>query len=358
MMAQPFDPVAGALQGTAIPVLDDGSGRLAFSSAGDVLYTLRPASNNSTWPLRWLQPDGTMESLLETPGNYSYPRLSPDGNLLAVTVDNYLPSEARLLVYDWRNNRRLPLPLAEKGQVSGGAVWTPDSQNVIWATPLANGTRRFLWKRADGSGQVHTLEEGTTGFPMSISPLGTSLAVTGNGGAETRLDLWVAPLDLTTPGEMKLGEVEPLVQLPGQQGAAVFSPDEQWVAYTSNESGEREVYVQRFPGGDGRRKVSDGGGGFPRWSSNGRQLLFYGNGHIMSVDYQANGDVFVADKPHEWSATSIPAVRNDDSWDLAPKGDRVVVVPLADAPAVQGPTKVAYLTHFFDELRRKVPIGK
>jgi hypothetical protein len=87
-------------------------------------------------------------------------------------------------------------------------------------------------------------------------------------------------------------------------------------------------------------------------------LLYTSNGHIMAVEYQGSGDAFVAGKPHEWSATPVRQVRADDPWGLDPKGERAVVIPVPDAPANAGPPKVAYLLHFFDELRRKVPVGK
>lgn len=102
------------------------------------------------------------------------------------------------------------------------------------------------------------------------------------------------------------------------------------------------MYVQRFPGRGGHRKVSEGGGVSPKCSSNGRQLLYAmpGRNRIMVVDYQGNGDAFVASKPRPWSPKPI-CLCVVDFWDVDPKGDRVVV---------------AYLLHFFDELRRNVPV--
>ena len=369
LLAAPFDPVAGEVRGQAVPVLDDVAGDVSFSAAGDILYTIGAASGASGWPLRWLRPDGKpggtpdgkTEPLLESRGNYTQPRVSPDGRLLAVTVDNDRAAETRLIVYDWQNDRTLPL--TEKGQAGAGAVWTPDSRYLIWAGqsvggPAAGGKMRFLWKRADGSGEVHTLVESATyEFPTAISPDGKHLALTANGGPATKLDLLVAPLDLSKPDEMKLGEAEPLVRLPGIESAAVFSPDGKWVAYFSDESGQYEVYVQRFPGGGGHRKISDGLGIYPKWSSNGRQLLYF-NGHIMAVDYQENGDAFVAGRPREWSATPVRGIAPYDSWGLDPKGERAVVVPVEATPGNAGPPKVGYLLNFFDELRRKVPLGK
>jgi serine/threonine-protein kinase len=187
LLAARFDPVAGEVRGQAVPVLDDVAGGFSFSAAGDVLYTIGAASDTSSWPLRWLRPDGKTETLLESRGSYTNPRVSPDGKLLALTLIGDSPAENRLLVYDWRNDRTLPL--TEKGQVQGGAVWTPDSRYLIWAAPpaggpAAGGKTRFLWKRADGSGEVHTLVESATYVgPTSISPDGKYLALMANGGA-------------------------------------------------------------------------------------------------------------------------------------------------------------------------------
>jgi len=261
-------------------------------------------------------------------------------------------------VYDWRNDRTLVL--SEKGQASLGAVWTPDSRYVIWTAPATNGKRRFLWKRADGSGDVHTLVESATYFsPAAISPDGKYLALLA-ADPKTKLDLLVAPLDLSMPDEMKLGEAEPLVSLPGNQVGAAISPDGKWVAYFSDESGDYEVYVQRFPRGGGHRKISEGGGVWPKWSPNGRQLMYKEESRslIMAVDYLGNGDAFVAGKPRVWSATPIRPTAPSDSWDVDPKGDRVVAIPVPDATRNASPPKVAYLLHFFDEVRRKAPAGK
>jgi serine/threonine-protein kinase len=265
LMAAPFDPAAGKLRGPAIPVLNDVADAVGFSSTGDVLYRMGAASGLGGWPLRWLGPDGNTEPLLETEGDYTHPRVSPDGKLLVVTVGNFVSAgaESRLLVYDWRNDRTLAL--TEKGQARLGAVWTPDSRYVIWPAPATNEKkRRFLWKRADGSGEVHTLVENDRyTLPAAISPDGKYLVLMA-ADPKTKFDLLVAPLDLTVPEEMKLGEAEPLVVLPPNQVGAAISPDGKWVAYFSDESGVYEVYVQRFPRGGGHRKISEGGGTWPK----------------------------------------------------------------------------------------------
>ena len=141
-MAAGFDPVAGEIRGQAVPVLDDVAGIVSFSAAGDVLYPIGALSGASGWPLRWLRPDGKTEPLLEAKGAYTDPRVSPDGKLLALTLNGGSAAETSLMVYDWRNDRTLPL--TEKGQLRGGAVWTPDSRYLIWAAPAPGGKTRFL----------------------------------------------------------------------------------------------------------------------------------------------------------------------------------------------------------------------
>ena len=145
-----------------------------------------------------------------------------------------------------------------------------------------------------------------------------------------------------------------------------FSPDGRWIAYTSNESGRTEVYVRPFPGGassgSGKWQISTGGGRYPIWSRNGREL-FYENpdSRIMVVTYTAKADSFAAGKPSSWSNTEILQPRAGDAWNLAlaPDGKRFAVFPRPEATGQQkGSVHVTVLLNFFDELRRRVPTGK
>ena len=83
----------------------------------------------------------------------------------------------------------------------------------------------------------------------------------------TRIDLWVLPLT----GERK---PFPVAETSFDEGQGRFSPDGRWVAYASNETGRSEIYVRAFPGPGDRRLVSKGGGSFPRWRQDGRELFY------------------------------------------------------------------------------------
>ena len=112
--------------------------------------------------------------------------------------------------------------------------------------------------------------------------------------------------------------------------------------------------------------ISNRGGTGPRWSRSGHELMYRPGDQIMAASYAVKGDTFVPDKPRVWIAKlggtpvqfpNTPAQQMD--WDLAPDGKRVaVLIPLETAEASKQEHEVVFLENFFDELRRRVPVGK
>jgi Tol biopolymer transport system component len=117
--------------------------------------------------------------------------------------------------------------------------------------------------------------------------------------ADTGADLWT--LRVTPDGKPAPGATpRPYLRAPFDQGNARFSPDDRWVAYESNDSGQSEVYVQAFPEARDKFPVSTGGGQFPEWSADGRELYYVSNDRmLMSVAVNANGSVMEASRPRE-----------------------------------------------------------
>ena len=135
----------------------------------------------------------------------------------------------------------------------------------------------------------------------------------------------------------------------------------------SNESGRYEVYVRPFPGRasseSGKWQISTGGGFHPVWSRDGRELFYEAltpDSRIMATTYTAKAGSFAADKPRPWSNTQIlDPVVGILNLDLAPDGKRFAVFPRPDTAGEQkGSVHVTVLLNFFDELRRRVPVGK
>jgi len=120
--------------------------------------------------------------------------------------------------------------------------------------------------------------------------------------------------------------------------------------------------VRAFPDKGGKWQISNNGGSYPIWSRNGHELFFESlDNHILAVSYVVQGDSFVADKPRMWSEKQIGgAVNNSKNLDLAPDGKRIVALMpnVEDKGAPVAQSHIVFLENFFDELRRRVPVGK
>jgi hypothetical protein len=108
-------------------------------------------------------------------------------------------------------------------------------------------------------------------------------------------------------------------------------------------------------GQGGKWQISTGGGRSPQWSPNGREILYQSADQVMSVEYTVRGDTFVPGKPRVWLNKSDAVA----AFDLAPDGKHVVVLtPATGGDSARPEHSVMFLQNFFDELRRRVPLGK
>jgi serine/threonine-protein kinase len=240
-------------------------------------------------------------------------------------------------------------------------VWTPDEKNIVLQS-TDPGAPGLYWIRSDGSGGAQRLTDGKLQeVPYSFSPDGKRLAFhqNGNNGSE---DIFTAPIE-GDPGHPKLGKAELFLGTPFAEVNPAFSPDGHFLAYAANESGTQEVYVRPFNGPGGRWQISTGGGLFPLWSRDGRELLFQTlDGRVMAASYttthNAGGDSFAARTPRLWTEARLRNIGTNSNYDLAPDGKRLAAFIADDANGDKGPTHLTFLLNFFDELRRRPPAGK
>ncbi len=354
LFAIPFDLARLETRGTAVPVLDDvayspqgGGVDMDFASTGTLVY--RRGTGGSTLGMKIIQwVDGTSkkQTLLSKPGDYANLWISPDGKRLSFVVRNQ-----DVWVYDIQRDALTRLTFGDGPYVN--PLWSPDGQYLVFGA-FGKG---IYWTRADGAGQPQPLIQSNSLQPSSITPDGKRLAIYGGPGNQ---QIWTVPLD-DQGGQLKAGKPEQFMKTEFLDVNPKFSPDGRWIAYASNESGKPEVYVRAFPppasGQGGKWQISNSGGVEPFWSRNGRDLLYragLSGDQLMAVNYSVNGNSFVADKPRVW-IDKLPGA----DIDLAPDGKRVAVITSVESPdASKADHEVTFLFNFFDELRRRVPVGK
>jgi len=357
LFAVPFDLDTLEARGTAVPVLDDvayagsvGTGHFDVSRTGTLVYRRAGGGAARLTTVQWVDPLGKKESLLAKPGLYGNVILSPDGTRVALTVSE---RGTRYDVWVYDLERDIMTRLTFDG-FNSSPTWSPDGRYVLFS----QFSRGIFQARADGASRPQALMPSKiTQFPRSFMPDGKRLAYVDNGSGERNAQIWTVALE-EQDSQWTVGTPEPFLKSSVADQAPSFSPDGRWLAYHSNESGTNEVFVRAFPpsssGQGGKWQISNSGGTVPRWSRSARELVYQMGDQIMAARYAVNGDTFVAEKPRVWIAKL-----GGTEWDLAADGKRVVVVtPVASAEAPKQEHQVVFVQNFFDELRRRVPLGK
>jgi serine/threonine protein kinase/WD40 repeat protein len=346
LFAVPFDVDRLEVRGAPVPVLDqvgysaNGSAQLDFSQTGTLIY-LYGGTGGGLYTVQWLDAAGKTQPLLAKPdAAYLRPSLSPDGNRLAISTSD-------IWVYEWQRDTMTRLTFGPTASIY--PIWSPDGRYILYQAPGG-----IWWTRSDGSGKPQPLTQSKNAqYPWSFTPDGKRLAFL-ELSSETGFDLWTMSLEGDGAG-LRAGKPEVFLQTPFDERHASFSPDGRWIAYSSNETGNYQVYVRAFPDKGGKWQVSNNGGMYPVWSRNERQLFFRtDDNQIMVADYTVKGDSFVADKPRVWSKKKIGNVGLLANYDLAPDGKRIVaLMPAETAEVKKAQNHVIFLENFFDEVRRR-----
>jgi serine/threonine-protein kinase len=351
LFAVPFDLEKLELRGTPTPVLDQvsysifGSAQFDFSQGGTVVY--RSGGGNGLVTVQWLDDSGKNQPLLTKAGAYGRPRVSPDGQRLAIEVTE--GSGADVWAYDSQRDNMTRLTFGSEVSVMN-PVWSPDGRFIVFS-----GKGGIFWTRSDGAGKPQQLlQTKTQQVPFSFTPDGKRLAF--NELKANGYDLWTVPVE-SESAMPSAGKPEMFSGTAFDDREPMFSPDGRWIAYASSESGTYQVYVRAFPDKGGKWQVSNSGGSYPVWSRNRHELFFRNpENRIMVAAYEAKGDSFTADKPRLWSEKQLAdfGIVGTGTYDLAPDGKRIVALMPSDAVADQkAQSHVIFLENFFDEVRRR-----
>jgi serine/threonine-protein kinase len=363
LIAVPFDLQRLQVTGTAVPVVEgvlqsttSGAAQYGFSATGSLVYA-SGGLQASQRRLVWVDRKGAEQPVAAPAHAYLAPRLSPDGRRVAVGITE---SQSHIWLYDVSRDSLTRLTF--EGNSNQYPTWTPDGKRIAFQSNK-EGPLNLFWQLADGSGGLERLTiSDNTQTSNSWSPDGQLLAFHEIDPAAQR-DIWVLRMGDPSPtsgqvpsaGSGQVRKAQPFLRTPFDEAGARFSPDARWLAYISNESGRYEIYVQPYPGPGGKWQVSTEGGTEPVWNLNGRELFYRSGDKMMAVDI-ATQPSFAAGKPRMlFEGQYVPTPATAPNYDVTPDGQRFLMLKPVEQAA--GPTQINVVLNWFEELKRRVPVG-
>ncbi|HSE31170.1 MAG TPA: protein kinase [Pyrinomonadaceae bacterium] len=293
LMAQPFDAERLELTGEQFALAEQTSrnpvnGRAFFSVSDNGVLVVRTGELVLN-KLIWFDRTGKQLGAITKEGTYNAPALSPDEKKVAVRrLDFQATLAADIWVIDLERGTETRLTFDPATDSMPG--WSPDG-NWITFVSTREGSTRLYQKRANGSGAEETLG---TSEQAKASPDWShdgKFLLYGQMNPGTIWDLFVLPLS----GDRK---PQPVVQTNFVEIHGRFSPDGRWIAYSSNESGQFQVYVQSFPPSGSKWPISIDGGAQPRWRGDGRELYYFTpDRKLMGVEVNGGSDKFQVGEP-------------------------------------------------------------
>jgi len=314
MMGVPIDIAKRRLLGAPVQLVQDvainnSSGLARAALSGRTLFY------ESGLPLTRVVevgPGGATRIMLGDRRDYAFPRLSPDGRTLALTIGS---ADRRDVWLDDLASGTLTR-LTTDGSWNERQEWSPDGSRLLYRSD--RGPRSSIWWRpADLSAEATPLLRGDRLdlFEAVISPdarhivyqldtLGADIYYRGMSGD-------------TTP--------HPIASNPGAvEDMPRVSPDGRWIAFGTDESGRKEVVVQPFPGPGGRVQVSVTGGTEPVWSRDGRRLFYRGDGLLMAATLRPGPGFAIASRDTLFTDTYVFAGNPHANYDVMPDGKHFV----------------------------------
>jgi Tol biopolymer transport system component len=322
--------------GEAVPLAEGvqtvlGSGRVGVFSASDTGVLLYRQGAGARRQLTWFDRNGKAVGTVGEPADDldGYPELSPDGRRVAVDRTVQGNSDVWLIDLARGGVTRFTFEAA----IDGRPIWAPDGTQVLFSSnrrsKAAGAFGDLYTKPSSGAGAERLLlESPNQKVPYGWSPDGQILLYREDD-PKTSGDLWALPMQGRKPVAVANS---PFVELNGQ-----FSPDGTWVAYQSNESGRNEIYVVPFPAGNGKWQVSTGGGIWPRWRRDGKEVFFIGpDSQMMAATITASGTSFEAAPPvllFEAPIVGSGNTTNKQQYAVSADGRFLITVPADDAAA-------------------------
>ncbi|HSG08158.1 MAG TPA: protein kinase [Longimicrobiales bacterium] len=357
--ATPFDPETREMGAIGTPLFEgvrtgNGWADMVLGEDGTMIYVSGSGTGGGKAEvLTWVDRDGSIEVVDPTwnPQDLDPAVLSPDGRRLAVGVAS--DASMDVVVHELPDGPRTRLTAGDGRYFQ--PTWTPDGRSLVYLD-LTGDSASILRLRADGSSPTpDTLfgpVQGDFGFPQ----------FTPDGKGIVFADFRVGNRNI---GFLEVGS-DSIVTLFGTdfvELAPTVSPDGRWLAYTSNITGELEVFVRPFPDVmSGRTQVSNGGGVEPVWAKGGGELFYRNETSLVAAAYRADSTFVVESRTElfEFGENRYIVRLGGRSYDVDATGKRFLTVryPGASADGPEVPqANMILVQNWFAELRQRLTGG-
>ena len=344
-MAQPFDANKLLLTGEPVPLAEQvgfnnvlGLGNFSVSDNGILTYMTSSLTGGQP---TLFDRDGKQLSSIGQPGEYFNIFLSPDEKRVAAAISSSETGARDVWLVDIAQGT--PTRFTFDSAEDFVPIWSPDGSRIVFVSDR-DGNGNLYQKSASGAGNEElVLKTNERKWPADWSRDGKFIIYT-NLSQNTKTDLWVLPMT----GEKK---PVPYLQSPFSEDHARFSPDGHFVAYTSDESGRVEVYVQTFPVSGGKWLVSRDGGAQPRWRRDGKEIFFLApDRKLMAADVKLEGSTFESGNPKALFQTPVVSYPNPRNvYDVSGDGRRfLIITPLQENTS----TPITVVTNWTADLKR------
>ncbi len=353
LWATRFDVRTQLPVGEPVPVLEDleiqSAGFANFDAAGgNLAYVPSSATTEARSQVVMVDRDGNERDLPIPIDHYRYPRVTPDGSALGLGT---MAMNEDLHRWDLQTGE--PTRLTFEPGADTYSSWLPDGDRFVYSATLDDDTWD-IFLRSSASGTAPTrlgMRAATQGarFPSSVSPDGRLLVY--RVGISSNLDLWIMPID-------DPDSAQPLLDSEHDELQAQISPDGRWLAFTSDEPGQREVFVTSFPDvGRFLGQISVDGGESPTWSRSSDEIFFQkrhsdGSSSMMVAAYEVTDAVLERSTPTLLFEGKYRFGYTGRNYDVMPDGQHFVLIKPWEPPEDQL-GEIVVVQDFVSELDRR-----
>jgi serine/threonine-protein kinase len=310
----------------------DGGLNATLSRGGMLVYS----EGNTKSRLVWIDSRSAVKVAVAEPREYEFPRLSPDGSRIAVTIRGALTGD--IWIVDVASGQ--PTRFTTDGSNNDRAEWSADGKRLLFRSTRDSASAMW-WQPLDG-GAAERLTSGSSVWEGVLSPDNSILLYreTIPGKSGYRLMYRSLSGDSTPKA---FSSVSGSFQMPR------FSPDGHWIAFQSDESGQFEVYAVPFPSGSGRVRVSSSGGTEPLWSADGHRLYYRNGTALITTEVVAGATLRVTSRQEMvLDPAAQPQSRTHPKYDVARDGRIIMPRWIGEG------TTLGAVVNWQEELRRAV----